>query len=258
MIDELFSSLGLDKEQTSIYFHLLENGSATAGTLAKKIHVPRATLYYMLQQLTDKGIILRSLKYGVRTFTAQHPQKILQLFQQKIDLYAQQQERFKTLLPALEQKMAKHYFRPTFQIYEGEQGIQSALRDTILYRDVETLSFWPVKVMTEIAPPSFFHYLNKERVEANNSLRAIWPDNYKEVDFKKNSFFEASKKLKRTVRIAPKGVDWSMGYMIYANKVLFISSRHEMFAFIVESADLAAVQRTQFEFIWNQSTKLES
>ncbi|NDF12418.1 MAG: hypothetical protein EB060_06375 [Proteobacteria bacterium] len=256
MLEELFSSLGLDRDQTSIYFHLLENGSATAGVLAKKIPVPRATLYYMLQQLTDKGIIIRSLKFGVRTFTAQHPQKIMQLFQQKVDLYSQQREKFKLLMPELEHKMAKHYFRPTFQIYEGEQGIQNALRDTILYRDVETLSFWPLKVMTEIAPPAFFDYLNRERVAANNSLRALWPENYTDIDLKKFHFFGASKELKRTVRIAPAGIDWSMGYMVYANKVLFISSRHEMFAFIVESADLAAVQRVQFEFMWQQSKQL--
>lgn len=256
MLEELFSSLELDKSQTGIYFHLLENGSSTAGELAKKIHVPRATLYYMLQQLTEKGIILRSLKYGVRTFTAQQPQKILQIFQQKIDHYSKQQEKFKALVPDLERKMAKHYFTPTFQFYEGAKGIQNALKDTILYRDVETLSFWPIKIMSEIAPPDFFDFLNRERVAANNSLRAIWPQNYKEVDFSKHKFFGAGKDLKRTVRVAPSGIDWSMGYMIYSNKVLFISSRREMFAFIVESADLAEVQRVQFEYIWSNSTKI--
>lgn len=257
MIEEILESLNLDKEQAKIYFHLLEFGPSTAGQLAKKMAIARTTLYHNLQQMTDKGVIIRTLKYGVRNFAAEHPQKIYQLFQKKIDYLSSQQKRFHNLMPELEKKISGHLFKPTLQIFEGEKGIENALKDTILYRDIETLSFWPVKSMLEIATPQFFNFLNKERVAANNSIRAIWPENYREVDLKKNQFFGATKELKRKVRIAPSGLEFSMGYMIYSNKVLFISSRHEMFAFIVESADLAAVQRAQFEFIWNSSSELK-
>jgi hypothetical protein len=44
-----------------------------------------------------------------------------------------------------------------------------------------------------------------------------------------------------------------MGYWIYGNKVLFISSRKESFAFIVESLELTQLLRSQFDFFWKNS-----
>lgn len=44
-----------------------------------------------------------------------------------------------------------------------------------------------------------------------------------------------------------------MGYWIYGNKVAFISSRKESFGFIIESAELATMLRTQFEVLWKAS-----
>jgi sugar-specific transcriptional regulator TrmB len=80
MLEKILSGLDLNNDEIKIYLNLLESGTITAGNLAKKIGMPRATLYDVLKKMTDKGVINRTLKQGVRSFTAAAPEKLDQLF----------------------------------------------------------------------------------------------------------------------------------------------------------------------------------
>lgn len=252
MLEELLASIGLNAQEVKVYIHMLESGPITAGKLAKKIAVPRASVYDMLQKLHDKGVVKRSLKAGIRSFTAEPPEKITQLFQSKITLLEQKKKQFETLVPELHNKLSPDLLNPQFQIYEGIEGVQSALKDLLLYYDTETLSFWPMKSMLNITPAHFYHYLNRERIRNNLYIRAIWPVN-QVVSSKEYPFLGIGKDFKREIRIAPEAIESTMGYWVYGNKVMFVSSKRESFAFIIESAELAQMQRTQFDMIWNVS-----
>jgi sugar-specific transcriptional regulator TrmB len=83
MLEDTLSGLDLSRDEIGIYLSLLESGPTTAGQFSKKVGVPRATLYGILQRLTDKGVIKRSLRKGIRTFTASSPGIIQQLFRKK-------------------------------------------------------------------------------------------------------------------------------------------------------------------------------
>ena len=95
-----------------------------------------------------------------------------------------------------------------------------------------------------------------DSAENNLYTRAIWPINQK-IDIKKHPYLGVGEDFKREIRIAPKGVDFSMGYWIYKNKVAFISSRKESFGFIIESKELVDMLLSQFEIIWKMSKKIE-
>ena len=131
------------------------------------------------------------------------------------------------------------------------------LKDMLLYRDIETQAYWPIKAMVDILSPDFFRYLNKERIKNNLYTRAIWPTSQK-VDIKKHPYLGVGSDFKREIRIAPKEIDFSMGYWIYKNKVAFISSRKESFGFIIESKELVDMLLSQFELIWKLSKSIEA
>jgi len=97
---------------------------------------------------------------------------------------------------------------------------------------------------------------NKKRVRNNISIRVIWPLD-KSVDVKNDIFLAPGKEVKREVRIAPEGIDFSMGYWAYGSKVMFMSSRLENFGFIVESRELRQLIKTQFEVLWNISQPIK-
>lgn len=256
MLENIFNSLGLEPEESKIYAFLLETGPITAGALAKKIGTPRSSLYGFLKRLQEHNLVVESQKGGVKTFSAEAPEKIGLLFRQRQEALTKSQEDLKELLPRLTKKNSTHLITPKMQMFEGAHGLQAALKDMLLYYDMETLALWPIQSMLDILSPDFFRYLNKERIKNNLYTRAIWPE-AKSVNIASYPYLGVGEKFKREIRTAPKEVDFSMGYWIYGNKVVFISSRKESFGFIIESAELVEMLKSQFEIIWKISKTLK-
>lgn len=257
MINAVLNSLGFNEEEVECYITLLEQGTSTAGILAKKMGVPRPTLYDILRKLQDKGLLTQSINdTGTRTFTALEPEKINQLFEQRKEQLDKNQDLFKQVLPDLMKKQPSKLLKPNFQLFEGEEGVKHVLKDMLLYSNMETMAFWPIKAMVEILSPDFFRYHNKERIKNKLYTRAIWPQNQL-VDIAEHPFLGVGEDFRREIRVAPAEIDFTMGYWIYGNKVAYISSRKESFGFILESAEHVEMLRTQFEMLWKMSKPLE-
>jgi sugar-specific transcriptional regulator TrmB len=255
MIEAIFYSLGLEPEEAKTYLFLLESGSITAGNLAKKIGVPRSSVYGFLKRLQEHNLIIESQKQGIKTFSAESPEKINLLFRQRQESLEKNQELFKALLPELKPKQSQKFITPKIQIFEGREGLQGALKDMLLYYDMETLALWPIKTMVNVLSPEFFRYLNKERIKNNLYTRAIWPQT-QTVNVAEHPYLGVGEAFKREIRLAPQDMDFSMGYWIYGNRVVFISSIKESFGFIIESAEMVETLKAQFEIVWGLSEKM--
>jgi len=255
-LEDILGTLGFSTEEITAYAALLEGGPMAAGALSKKLGVVRSSLYGTLKRLQDGGLVAESQHGGVKMFVAQEPEKISLLFGQKIERLRATQEAYDAILPLLRAKGSSSLLKPTFQMFEGEDGMRSILKDMLLYRNMETHSFWPIKQMIDVLSPDFFRYLNKIRIKNNLHTRAIWART-ECVDVAQHPYLGVGEAFKREIRIAPEGVDCSMGYWIYGNKVAFISSRREAFGFIIESAELVQLLLTQFNVIWSLSSALE-
>lgn len=256
MIESILQSLGFNTDEIECYIVLLELGTNPAGVVAKKMAVPRPTLYDTLAKLQNKGLVTQSVNdAGVKTFTALEPEKINQLFEQQKEQLEKSQELFKQILPDLMKKQPSKLLKPNFQLFEGEEGVRHVLKDMLLYSNMETMAFWPIKAMVEILSPDFFRYHNKERIKNNLYTRAIWPQNQL-VDIAEHPFLGVGKDFRREIRVAPAEIDFTMGYWIYGNKVAYVSSRKESFGFILESAEHVEMLRTQFEMLWKLSKSL--
>ncbi len=256
MLEQILQSLNFDQDEIKTYLLLLELGPVTAGQLAKKMGTPRSSLYGFLKRLEGRGLVIESQHHGIKTFTAENPEKINLLFSQNIEALQKNQIDFSTLLPTLKRGGEK-LINPKFQIFEGKEQLQSALKDMLLYYDLTTVAFWPQKKMVEMLEGSFFRYHNKERIKNRLSVRAIWPQS-QVVDVQKHPYFGTGPKFKREIRIAPTKVQASMGYWIYGNKTVFISSQKESFGFILESSEFSLMLQAQFEVLWEQSTPLHA
>lgn len=249
MLEELLESLDLEEQEIEIYCELLDSGATTAGALARKLGLARPTLYGMLQRMHDKGVVGRSLRRGVRTFSAESPQKLSGIFRKRIEHLQNQHRRYESYLPELEKKFSAQLVKPKFQLYEGVEGVQSVLNDMLTYRDGETFAFWPIKSMIGMLSQDFFRYHNKERIRNNLYTRAIWPVD-ETVEIAQHPYLGWGQEFKREIRVAPKDIRFTMGYWAYKNKVAFLSSKAESFGFIIESPEMVAMLKAQFDAIW--------
>ncbi len=250
MIDKTLEKLGLRDEEIKTFLYLLENGEQTAGNLAKKTGLSRPSLYGFLKKLQNHGLVIESQKNGLKTFQASSKEKIQAVLDEQIG----ELQKGKSDIEKVFEQIGKGTLAtsPKFQFFDGKDGVQHVLKDMLLYRDMETKAYWPIKAMIEILGEDFFKHLNKERIQRNIYTKAIWPEN-QSVDIKKHPYLGVGEDFLREIRTAPKEIDFSMGYWIYENKVAFISSKKESFGFIFESKELVEMLSSQFDLIWENS-----
>lgn len=256
MLDNIFEKLELRKIHANIYINLLEDGPLPAGNLAKKLAVPRSTLYGFLGDLTAKGLVLQSEKQKVKLWQATSPEKVSEIINEKINFLEDAKTNFDKIMPKLKSSQKTDFVSPKFSYFDGADGIKQIMKDILLYRNIETETFWPIKDMLEIIGQAFLSSHNQRRIKNNMSIRAIWPKE-KAVDIRKNIFLGVGGRFKREIRIAPKEVDFSMGYWAYSDKVAFISSKKESFGFIVQSKEFRQLLKTQFNILWDISKPIK-
>ncbi len=257
MLETTLIHLGLSSDQVNAYLALFEHGPLTASAFARELHVPRSSVYGLIKELEHFGVVSETSVDGVKQVRAVTPEALNQLFQEKIDQLTHAQHEFSALAPALRDRQASSLVTPTFQLFRGEAELRHALKDLLLYANLETFAFWPIREMLAVLSPDFFRYLNTVRIRSNLYTRAIWPVD-QVVNLDEHPYLGTGDGFKREIRIAPQGVSFSLGYWSYGNKVVFISSQKEQTGFIVESAELVATLKAQFDLIWQHSKPLIS
>ena len=249
----MLENLGLRDEEIKTFLFLLENGPETAGNLAKKTGLSRPSLYGFMRKLQKTGLIIESQKNGVKTFTVSSKERVASLFEEKInDL----EKGRRVIEKAFEEASSGNSSGgPRFQVFEGKELLGQVMKDMLLYKDIKTKAFWPMRSMVEVLSAEFLRQHNKDRIKRNIYIQSIWSDKQK-LDTNKYNFLGTGERYLREVRVAPKEIDFPMGYWTYANKVIFLSSKKEAVGFIIESKELVETMSSQFDVIWNISKKL--
>ena len=253
MIEEVLASLNLDALEAKVYLHLVQTGSQPAGRLARDLGLPRPTVYGTLGRLQDVGLVSESSAEAVKVFVPEPPEKIGLLLEDRAGRLEKHREELAILLPTIKTAVSAALLRPTFRLYEGTNELIQAMRDMLLYSNLETLAFWPIRDLVEVFPEGFVRDHNRSRIRNNLSIRAIWPRSHV-VSLGEHPYLGSRKELLRQLRLAPAGVDASMGYWIYGNKVIFLSSRRENIGFVIESAEMIELLTVHFELLWRAST----
>jgi HTH-type transcriptional regulator, sugar sensing transcriptional regulator len=253
-IDQLLTIFNLRDIEAVAYKTLLTSGVLSASEIARQMNVSRTSVYDLLKTLIQKGLVYETLKGGVKKFAPQPSEKINLLLQEKEKSISQAKKILENF--NLEYQNASQLFGPRLQVFEGRESLQQMMKDILLYRDITVRAYWPVKHIIQLLTPQFWQKYQKERVARNIELKVIWPQEQM-PDFNKFPYLKSSQELKREARVAPKGVNFSLGYGIYGNTVRFISSAKESFGYLIESAELAEMMTGQFDLIWQQSKPIK-
>ncbi len=258
MLENILSELGLNYIEIEIYKILLESKELRASEISNRIKIPRTTIYVYLKNLKSIGLVseIDSGKINnVKLFTAQSPEKISLILKERYLKLQRHNSELGIILPELLSKSKSKYLKPSFETFRGETELRQALKDMLLSRDIDTIALWPIKNMLKILTPDFFNYLNKIRIKNKLHTRAIWPQS-QVVNIERHPYLGVGERFLREIRVAPKGVDFDMGYWIYGNKVVFISSVKESFGFTIESREMVELLKAQFEFLWVSSKQI--
>ncbi|MEK7536036.1 MAG: helix-turn-helix domain-containing protein [Patescibacteria group bacterium] len=242
-IEETLSKLGLSGGAIRVYASLITQKEASAKRLALLSGLPRTSVYDYLSELSKMGLVVELDVNNKKVFRPDDPRNIKALLEKRIRELETGKKEFQKALPDLVKSLGSS--EPRIKFYSGSEGFIVVLADIIRSETGEALFLWPYGEMTDLIGEEYLQDFTNRRVQEGIRVRSIHPH------FSPKKSYPDEK-----VKFAPKNMTWQMGYAIYGDKVAFISSRKEQFAFIVQSQDFTNLQKAQFEVIWKVSKKV--
>lgn len=236
MNKQVLNRLGLSDQESSVYLALL-SGPSNLSKLSGNTGIRRASLYTILPELKELGLI-RSMHKGKRElWVAEPPAKLMTLLDKnKTDL--------ENLIPELEEAYQASDFKPIVQYLQGREGVTYALNDIVdtLKKGGIYYRFRPAscaKMQDSYITPRY------RNIRKEKELQRFWITNEQTAK-------QASKQIDRHSRIIPESsglFDYDLNLTIYADKVAYIDFANEA-AVIIENKQIAEFQKHIFKMLY--------
>ncbi|KKP94303.1 MAG: Transcriptional regulator, TrmB [Candidatus Moranbacteria bacterium GW2011_GWE1_36_7] len=249
MIKNLLSELNFSEKETQIYLALLEVGSAKAQDIAKKTRLNRTTVYDIFEVLMQKGLVSKYKKGGSTFFNALEPKHLLTYLEREKEEQAKKIEKQKQKVSALLPELIsmQNIFgasKPKVQFFEGEKGMREAYEDTLTSKEI-ILAYANAETM-HATLPNFFPEYYKRRAGNKIFIKAIIPRN--KLSMERVPFNQ--EEMRDTRFLPDEKMTFSPEVNIYNNKIL-IASWNEQMAILIESKELADLQKLTFNLLWD-------
>jgi len=238
-LSKILQSYGLTDKQAQVYLATLELGSAPVVKIAGKAQMSRSTVYEVLEHLAHLGFVNTFNKKKIKYFSAEDPGQVIRLAESKVNT-------LKDALPQLNALAGEGRKRPAVRFYQGKEEMKIVLEEMLAEADM-LLSF--------AAPEDMFRelgdwYLNfvKRRIKQKVPVRLIATDSPKAKERQKLGMKEL-----RTVKIVPNIYKYHANKWIWKNKIALFSFVGDLVAVVIESKELADMERAMFEHLWDKS-----
>lgn len=241
-------AIGFSDKEIEVYLALLELGKGTVTQIARKAGINRPTAYHVLASLELKKLVRTSGKEPKQEYTAESPENIESILENKIAEYTSALKQAKEIIPELVSLHNKDN-RPKIKFYEGKDGLQKVYEDTLSSSEM-ILAYASVEDIQPTLPHYFPEYY-KRRAKKGIPIRAIFPDS---KDARERSSLD--KEEKRESVIVPDSFGFHPEINIYDNKVM-IASWREKLGIIIESTEIADAMKKIYELAWAEAKRLE-
>lgn len=246
-ITDFLQNLGLSTAEAKIYLKLLELGQTSITQLAHSLQMNRVTAHFNIRNLIDRGLVTHVKQGRCRELTAQPPDTLSYLIEQKERQIKDLREQFDSSLPDLQHLMptGNHLKRqPDVKFYEGEAGVRAIYREVL--KSHELRSYVNISSIFEVFPenPQLFpkavsreHLKMWEIIEKSpQSQEYIKKVNPKRYSYK---FFPS---------------DWNISifdYMIFEGNIAMITGKPEPNGILIVNDDMFQNAKALFEMLWN-------
>ncbi len=239
LLDSL-SAFGLNSKQAKLYLTCLESGLSTVQDLAKKSGIRRTSIYSLLDDMEDMGI-LNVVRRKNKTFlVAQSPEMLLTNFDER------REKIFRSIsdLKAIHQGAVTQH--PQFIFYRGREGFKNFWRDLIHSGMKEWLITTSGKeFLTFVSESYIVNWIIKEKRKLGIKSRQLISDSLYAREIIKKDKQENRESRLVDIRFPLPAIE-----IIYGDKVAIISSNFENMLIVIESKDVAQTHRSYFEMIW--------
>lgn len=238
---ELVKEYGLNDSEAKLYIAALELGEASIQEMARKSKVKRTSIYYMLNDLEEKGV-LTTVKRNKKTFfVATSPSNLLKSFRRRLG-------EFEETVEVLELHRAKLNKRPRIYFLQGPSGFKQVWdlifsshpkEYRIMTEGLNFLDFVKLKyVLNEI--------IKQKMAQGIKSFQIIPNTSFARKIISKDSVEN------RQTRVLPSDTILPFTEIICSKLVAYISPRFNDNIFIVEDETFAEGRKIVFDLLWDK------
>jgi len=243
---DVLRQLDVEPRESRIYLALLASGPASIRDIADKAEINRGTTYELLKRMHQRGIVSYFPKGKRKFFSAEAPERLLDLAQQKQqDLNNAIHQLQTDIVPALS-SMRPEYGNANVHYYEGDDGIELVLKDilnTVKNSKDRSYSVFSTKLIRNFLYRPFPNY-TRQRIKAGIKVRVIAIGaGGEDAELSERKWIDTAHLSQAAAYIA-----------IYPPKLAMISlSRGDLpTATVIESDPIVATQQLLFDTLWSQ------
>jgi predicted transcriptional regulator len=231
---------GLSENEARVYLATLSLGPASVLKIAKKSGIPRSSLYYILENLTKKGLIAQETRGFKIVFVAEDPRKLKSI----LELHTEQ---FDRNLPSL---LALHNARGTDDVLKRYDGVsQIKLVYEQILKEAKPRDYYLVISNADLffdQDPTYFKKFVERRGKLKMNIRMLLQPTEVALDqqrLERNFGFE--------VKYLPEGTSIQTS-MVITPSLMFIQQTTAPFkAISTNNKDFIETQRQVFEVLWS-------
>ena len=166
MLEKELQKIGLSDKEAIIYLTLLKYTDLTAGKIAKKTSLPRATVYSSLESLINKGLVSTSLVGRVKHFNSESMEMMDDMIQEE----EQKIKNKKAILHDLKiyaKELKQEIEKPEVTFHEGKKSVESLFKFTATNnKHIYEIGDWRIF-------GSFAKKFIRERIRNNNRIELL-------------------------------------------------------------------------------------
>ncbi|MCX6802959.1 MAG: hypothetical protein NTY48_00105 [Candidatus Diapherotrites archaeon] len=163
----------MPSEDYFIYTTLLSTGQEIANKIASKTALPRATVYYRLNQMCRNGIVSFSNSDGKKYYKAVEPNAMLSKAEEEINEQLKQMR--KTVLDLSKTRKIQED-NAWIETFTGKEGLKITLEQMLEQKPSEFLMYGSSGVLTYKLIPAYIKHWHEKRQKLKIPIRIIYND----------------------------------------------------------------------------------
>jgi HTH-type transcriptional regulator, sugar sensing transcriptional regulator len=247
-IIEYLKQLDLSDAEAKLYLRLLQTGPTTVRDLAQTVDIKRTTAYFYIDQLVEKGLIMKLVRGSKKLVAANGPENLQYLVEKKVSSAKQVKQNLPSFLKALSISPSESISANEAEI-KSSKGITNARK---IYLEAlssnELRTYIRIDTKDPLFPDTALVFSNA--FEKNPKLK-IW-----EIIYAEDSGLPSKKSRSRKGRYFYKHLPKTMklsseDILIYDGKVAIINFRGGKTNIVLQSRDLYNNFKEIFDSFWN-------
>lgn len=242
--ETMLEKIGLSKKEGDTYLAALEYGPATITDIARLTGHKRSTLYNVMHDLLQKGMIVLTRRNNRTLYDAEKPKKLLTM------LHSRERE-LESFLPKLDAIRNAKQSIPQVEIYEGEEALKNIyaeIYNSLNVRD-ETCFLTSIKDLQMRAPFALDEYVRNMQGK-NFKVRELILDDDQGRRYVKNLRI---RNMKHPIRLISIDFPIHNDIVIFADKLAIFSLKNRGSSTVLANPEVSTTIKSLYEWTWKNA-----